>query len=69
MTPNPTTLTFTTSNWNTPRTVTVTAAADTDLTNDTVELTHRRDEHGQRLQWHHDRWGDGDGEATTTPPR
>ena len=40
VTPNPATLTFTTSNWNTYQTVTVTAAADTDLTNDTVELTH-----------------------------
>ena len=41
VTPSPTTLTFTTSNWNTPRTVTVTAGNDADLTNDTVTLTHR----------------------------
>ena len=41
VTTNPTTLTFTTSNWNTPRTVTVTAGNDADLTNDTVTLTHR----------------------------
>ena len=40
VTPDPTSLTFTTSNWSTAQEVTVTAAADTDLTNDTVELTH-----------------------------
>ena len=35
-----TALAFTTSNWNTPQTVTVLAAADTDLVNDTATLTH-----------------------------
>ena len=40
VTPNPTTLTFTTSNWNTDQTVTVTAGNDADLVNDTVTLTH-----------------------------
>ena len=40
VTPSPTTLTFTTSNWSTAQTVTVTAGNDADLTNDTVALTH-----------------------------
>ena len=40
VTPNPTSLTFTTSNWGTPQTVTVTAAADANLVNETVTLTH-----------------------------
>ena len=40
VTANPASLTFTTQNWNTPRTVTVTAAGDADLTDDTVTLTH-----------------------------
>ena len=40
VTPNPATLTFTTSNWSTAKTVTVTAAADEDTANDTVSLTH-----------------------------
>ena len=40
VTPDPTTLTFTPSNWDTPRTVTVTAADDADTTDDTVTLTH-----------------------------
>ena len=40
VTPNPTNLTFTTSNWGTPQTVTVTAAADANLVNETVTLTH-----------------------------
>ena len=34
------TLSFTTSNWETPQTVTVTAAADANLVNETVTLTH-----------------------------
>ena len=37
---SPTTLTFTTLNWETAQTVTVTAANDADTTNDTVTLTH-----------------------------
>ena len=40
VTPSPTSLTFTTSNWDTARTVTVTAGDDTDTANDTVLLTH-----------------------------
>ena len=40
VTPNPTTLTFTTSNWDTVQTVTVTAGDDADTTDDTVALTH-----------------------------
>ena len=40
VTPTPTTLPFTTSNWNTARTVTVTAGNDADTANDSVTLTH-----------------------------
>ena len=40
VTANPATLTFTTGNWQTAKTVTVKAAGDTDTTNDTVSLTH-----------------------------
>ena len=40
VTPNPTILTFTTSNWNTARTVTVKAGNDADAEYDTVTLTH-----------------------------
>ena len=40
VTPNPTTLTFTTGNWNTPQLVTVTAGNDTDTISDSVTLTH-----------------------------
>ena len=40
MTANPGSLTFTTLNWDTAQTVTVTAANDADLTNATVSLTH-----------------------------
>ena len=40
LTPSSATLTFTTMNWNTAQTVTVTAADDADLVNDTVTLTH-----------------------------
>ena len=40
VTPNPTTLTFTTSSWSTAQEVTVTAVADEDTANDTVTLTH-----------------------------
>ena len=40
VTTSPATLTFTTSNWGTPQTVTVTAGDDADTTNDTVTLTH-----------------------------
>ena len=40
VTANPGTLTFTTGNWATAQTVTVTAGDDADTTNDTVSLTH-----------------------------
>ena len=40
VTPTPASLTFTTTNWNTAQTVTVTAGNDMDLMNDTVTLTH-----------------------------
>ena len=40
VTPNPTTLTFTASNWSTAQTVTVTAGDDADTADDTVALTH-----------------------------
>ena len=40
LTVSPATLTFTTSNWSTAQTVTVTAAQDADSVNDTVTLTH-----------------------------
>ena len=41
VTRTPTTLIFTTSNWNTAQTVTVTAGNDADTTDDSVTLTHR----------------------------
>ena len=40
VTPNPATLTFTASNWDTAQTVTVTAGDDADTADDTVALTH-----------------------------
>ena len=40
VTPNPTTLTFTASNWDAAQTVTVTAGNDADTTDDSVALTH-----------------------------
>ena len=40
VTPDPATLTFTASNWETAQTVTVTAGNDTDTTDDSVALTH-----------------------------
>ena len=40
VTANPASLTFTTVNWATPQTVTVTAGNDADTTNDTVSLSH-----------------------------
>ena len=40
VTANPATLTFTTVNWDTPQTVTVTAGNDADTTDDMVSLTH-----------------------------
>ena len=40
VTPSPTSLTFTSTTWGTAQTVTVTAADDADLVNETVSLTH-----------------------------
>ena len=40
VTPSPASLTFTTSDWETAQTVTVTAGDDADTVNDTVTLTH-----------------------------
>ena len=40
VTPSPTSLTFTTTNWGTAQTVTVTAGDDADTANDAVSLTH-----------------------------
>ena len=40
VTPAPTTLTFTTANWETPQSITVTAAEDADLVQDDATLTH-----------------------------
>ena len=40
VTPSPTSLTFTTTNWGTAQTVTVTAGDDADTVNDSVALTH-----------------------------
>ena len=40
LTPNPSSLSFTTQNWETAQTVTVTATDDADTTNDSVTLTH-----------------------------
>ena len=40
VTPDPTTLTFTASNWDTAQTVTVTAGDDADTANESVSLTH-----------------------------
>ena len=40
VTPSPITLTFTSTDWETPKTVTVTAANDADTVNDVVTLTH-----------------------------
>ena len=40
VTPSPTSLTFTTTNWGTAQTVTVTAGDDADAVNDSVALTH-----------------------------
>ena len=41
VTATPSTLTFTTANWNTPRSVTVTAGADANRQSETVTLAHR----------------------------
>ena len=40
LTVSPSSLTFTTENWDTPQTVTVSAAQDADAVDDTAMLTH-----------------------------
>ena len=55
VTPDPATLLFTPSNWDTARTVTVTAADDADTTDDTVTLTHSATSTDNELQRHRDR--------------
>ena len=64
LTPSSGTLTFTTTNWNTARTVRVKAGNDADTTNDTVTLTHSATSTDTWLQRRHDRQrrGDGDGQ-------
>ena len=52
VTPNPTTLTFTTSNWDTAQTVTVTAGNDADTDGRYGHADPQRGERGQRLQRH-----------------
>ena len=62
VTPNPTTLTFTASNWDAAQTVTVTAGDDADTDGRYGRADPQRGERGQRLQRHRDRRGGGDGE-------
>ena len=59
--PAPTTLTFTSMNWETAQTVTVTAGDDANTADETINADPQRDEHGHRLRRHHDRRRDGDG--------
>ena len=61
VTPTPASLTFTTTNWNTARTVTVKAGNDADTTNDTVTLTHIATSTDTWLRRRHDRQRRGDG--------
>ena len=62
VTPNPTTLTFTASNWDAAQTVTVTAGDDADTDGRYGRADPQRGERGQRLRRHRDRRGGGDGE-------
>ena len=62
VTPNPTTLTFTASNWDAAQTVTVTAGDDADTDGRFGRADPQRGERGQRLRRHRDRRGGGDGE-------
>ena len=62
VTPDPTTLTFTASNWDAAQTVTVTAGDDADTDGRHGRADPQRGERGQRLQRHRDRRGGGDGE-------
>ena len=54
-------MTFTTGNWQTAKTVTLTAGDDADTTDDMVSLTHNAASSRQRLPGHHDHRCDGDG--------
>ena len=62
VTPDPTTLTFTASNWDAAQTVTVTAGDDADTDGRFGRADPQRGERGQRLRRHRDRRGGGDGE-------
>ena len=62
VTPNPTTLTFTSTTWSTAQTVTVTAGDDADTDGRHGRADPQRGERGQRLRRHRDRRGGGDGE-------
>ena len=62
VTPDPTTLTFTSTTWSTAQTVTVTAGDDADTDGRFGRADPQRGERGQRLQRHRDRRGGGDGE-------
>ena len=62
VTPNPTTLTFTSTIWSTAQTVTVTAGDDADTDGRFGRADPQRGERGQRLQRHRDRRRGSDGE-------
>ena len=62
VTPNPGSLTFTASNWDTAQTVTVTAGDDADTTDDSVTLTHSAASADNDYGGIDDRRGGGDGE-------
>ena len=62
VTPNPATLTFTSTTWSTAQTVTVTAGDDADTDGRFGHADPQRGERGHRLQRHRDRRGGGDGE-------
>ena len=62
VTPSPTSLTFTPTNWGTAQTVTVTAGDDADTANDVGLADPQRGEYGQRVPGHHDRRRGGDGD-------
>ena len=68
LTPDPPTLTFTTQNWETAQTVTVTAVDDADTHERYGHADPQRDEHRRRLQRHRDRRRDGDRERQRHRP-
>ena len=68
LTANPASLTFTTGNWATAQTVTVTAGNDADTDGRHGLADPQRDEQRQRLSGHHDRRPDGDGERQRHRP-